>query len=869
MNRKDRRSREAQARVASPGSMEPELQQMMQRAIGMHREGRIDQAIVAYQTVLEREPRHAEALQFLGVAKMQTGHSDEAVSFLKQSVAVHPQNSQAHYNLGMALRAEAKESRALAAFRRAIAVEPRNFEAHNAIAGILLAAPDQLKTAEAHIRCALESNPNYTPARNNLALLYKMQGNSEAALSEARAAVAQTPRHVPALTTLGSLLLELGETVEAEKILRDAVALAPENAGAHTNLGAALNYRGARAEAEAEFERAVELDARNSESLNDLAMIRSRQGRQDEATTLLQRALSVKPDDAVLYANLGGVFFRQEKWGESITCFRRALDIEPDKLGRAQHFADSLRGGNFLAANAQLWKDLERCLQIEEIDHEPLSMPAARLLRNSQIIMSQVEAARRGEFSLTATEVQKGEVLAPLCGEFACLLLQRGLVPDGPLEILFTAIRKSLLELAVASRLPERLKIPSLNFFCALARQCYLNEYIYRASAEEAAQVVALSNQITERLHLPDERPPRAAIAILACYRSLDELAASAILENHELASKDDAFGQLITQQIRETAVERELAGSMAALGESADETSRKVRRQYEENPYPRWTSVARPKPMPLRALMGEMFPFANLGELSIAAKPELLVAGCGTGAHALASAMRYKNSRVLAMDLSLSSLAYGKRKARQLGDGHIEWAQGDILALAGSERRFDIIECGGVLHHMREPMLGWRILRDLLKPGGVMKIGLYSELARADFVRLGAELDAAGDNPADSIREFRYEVFSLPDDAPLKRIVTLHDFFTLSECRDLLFHVEEHRFTLPEISQCLDDLGLEFMGFEMRNRAVVDRYLARFPDDPGAANLENWHQFETENPNIFVGMYQFWLKQRVAPSAA
>jgi len=222
---------------------------------------------------------------------------------------------------------------------------------------------------------------------------------------------------------------------------------------------------------------------------------------------------------------------------------------------------------------------------------------------------------------------------------------------------------------------------------------------------------------------------------------------------------------------------------------------------------------------------------------------------------------MRYQNSRVLAMDLSLSSLAYGRRKADELGAEHIQWARGDILALAGSERRFDMIDCGGVLHHMREPMLGWRILRDLLKPGGVMKIGLYSELARADLVRLGAELAASGDDPADRIREFRHEVFALPDEAPLKRVLSLPDFYTLSGCRDLLFYVEEHRFTLPEISRCLDELGLEFMGFEMRNQAVVGRYLARFPDDPGATDLQNWHRFEEDEPNIFIGMYQFWVQ--------
>ena len=195
MNRKERRSREAQARAAPPGSTDPELREMMRRATGFHREGLIEQAMAAYEAILAREPRHADALQFMGVAKMQRGRGDEAIGLLKQAVGIDPKNSQAHYNLGLALRAEGNEPKALASFRRAIAVEPRNFEAHNAIAGILLTAPDQLGTAEAHIRHALENNPKYTPALNNLALLLKARGRPEEALKEARAAVSLAPRH--------------------------------------------------------------------------------------------------------------------------------------------------------------------------------------------------------------------------------------------------------------------------------------------------------------------------------------------------------------------------------------------------------------------------------------------------------------------------------------------------------------------------------------------------------------------------------------------------------------------------------------------------------------------------------------------------
>jgi tetratricopeptide (TPR) repeat protein/SAM-dependent methyltransferase len=867
MNKKERQSHEAQVRAAPPGSTDPELRQMMQRAIVLHRDGRIDQAVAAYQAVLKREPRHADALQFMGIAKMQSGHADDAIGLLKQAVGSDPKNSQAHYNLGLALRAGGKEQQALASFRRAIAVEPRNFEAHNAIAGVLLGAPDELETAEAHIRHALENNPNYVPALNNLALLLKARDRPEDALDKARKAVSLAPQYATALITLGALLLETGETEEAEKTLRNAVALAPSDPTAHTNLGAALNYFGAHDEAVAEFERALELDPENAESLNDLALIRVNQSRHDEAVALLDRALIVKPGDAKLHVNLGTVLRRQGKRGEAITCFREALDIEPDDLGRAQAFADSLQGAHLLQANAQLWQDLERCLRIADIHHQPLSAPAARLLRNSQQIVPLVEAAARGDFSLSASEVQKGDVLAPLCTEFADLLMRRVHIPDVALEVLFTAIRRCLLKLAVAGRLPEQGNAKTLNFLCALARQCFFNEYVYLESAEEAAQAADLRAQIDDRLRQPEERPPRAAISVLACYRSLNGLEGRNILESHELAARDDAFGHLITQQIRDAAVERELMRSLPELGESDDETPQKVRRQYEESPYPRWTSVARLKSMPLRALIGDMFPHANLGGLSLSAAPDLLVAGCGTGAHAITSALRYRNSKVLAMDLSLASLAYGKRQAEALGVERIEWARGDILALAGDARRFDMVDCGGVLHHMREPMAGWRILRDLLKPGGVMKIGLYSELARADFVRLGADLTAQED-PADRIRSYRHEIIAMPDDARLKRVLALRAFYTLSECRDLLFHVEEHRFNLPEIARCLEALDLEFIGFETRERAVIDRYRARFPDDPGALNLDNWHIFETDNPHTFVAMYQFWVRPRDVPAA-
>jgi hypothetical protein len=78
-----------------------------------------------------------------------------------------------------------------------------------------------------------------------------------------------------------------------------------------------------------------------------------------------------------------------------------------------------------------------------------------------------------------------------------------------------------------------------------------------------------------------------------------------------------------------------------------------------------------------------------------------------------------------------------------------------------------------------------------------------------------------------------------------------------------LIFHVQEARFTLPRIAEVLAELGLEFIGFEWPDPDTPARYRARFPDDPGQTNLDHWHRFETDRPDSFVFMYQFWARKR------
>ena len=81
-----------------------------------------------------------------------------------------------------------------------------------------------------------------------------------------------------------------------------------------------------------------------------------------------------------------------------------------------------------------------------------------------------------------------------------------------------------------------------------------------------------------------------------------------------------------------------------------------------------------------------------------------------------------------------------------------------------------------------------------------------------------------------------------------------------MSELRDLLFHVQEHRFTIPQIRDCLYELGLEFCGFE--NDKLVQNFKLNNTGADDTYDLDKWHAYEEANPNAFIGMYQFWCQK-------
>jgi SAM-dependent methyltransferase len=516
---------------------------------------------------------------------------------------------------------------------------------------------------------------------------------------------------------------------------------------------------------------------------------------------------------------------------------------------------------------------LEGCLSRDGIEHQRLAGVTVRALKTRADLRPLLDAAATGGAPGLAEALDTGAGRSALLEPLLLLALTRMILPDLEMERFLTVLRRLALERSVAPESgpgslpgsPFPSPPPPTELLVALARQCFLTGYVYATSETERRLVRELETRLEEDLHAGpglDMEAQQARIAVLASYRPLPEWRGAAELARWAEASGQSPLMELIRQQILEPREEEDLKNGIPTRGEIRGRVSEEVRAHYEENPYPRWISVDRGIPRPVAAVIGELFPGLELEGLDRMTQPRILVAGCGTGQHLLQLHYRFRGARIHGVDLSLSSLAFARRKIREHGAEGITLEQADILSLAGWEERFDIVESVGVLQHLADPGQGWRILRDLLEPRGLMKIGVYSARARAKIKEARAYLGERGFGPSEEeVRQARTDLARRFQGDPDADFLTARDFFSMQECRDLLFHAQEHLFTLPHVREILSALALEFLGFEHADPGTRATFRLEHPDPETERDLDAWHDFETNNPRAFRNLYQLWLR--------
>ena len=108
-----------------------------------------------------------------------------------------------------------------------------------------------------------------------------------------------------------------------------------------------------------------------------------------------------------------------------------------------------------------------------------------------------------------------------------------------------------------------------------------------------------------------------------------------------------------------------------------------------------------------------------------------LLDVACGTGVVARAAADRIGGAgRVAGLDLNAGMLEVARSFAT-VGSLHLEWYEGDALALPFDAGEFGIVVCQLGLQFFPDPLAGLREMRRVLRPGGTMGVSVFAELER------------------------------------------------------------------------------------------------------------------------------------------
>lgn len=597
--------------------------------------------------------------------------------------------------------------------------------------------------------------------------------------------------------------LSAGDLVQAETLCREVIALNSADAEAHDCLGAVLYAQGRTREALSAFETALHNDPELTAAYDHLAATCLELGRPEEAARFAMKSREISPHSPHALVHLGEAMNVMGQFDEAFSVFAAALELAPHDDGAVQGTL-KLLSEHGLPATVHTPEPVLKRLETAILE----AYHAGRSETND--LARAAAALVRRRYGLEANQVQADPEIFPRLSadELFLRLLQETINIDPFVECFCETVRRALLlEHEASNELPQDVA----RVAAALALQAFHNEHIWWATDEEETHVAALEQQIEAALAKgkAHANPLRGRLLLYAMYRPLAHLEHVDALLELPLGGETQ---RLVALTVRE---EREIYGSAARIATIAapeDQMSLAVEAQYEAFPYPRWFHLVPPPAMSLSTFLRRRFP--NLSPPAFSEGPiDILVAGCGTGKHPIRTALRFRNARVLAIDLSRASLAYAARMARKYGVDNIEFAQADIVGLKEFERRFHMIECFRVLHHLQDPAAGWRILSDLLIPDGLFHVGLYVERGRQDVV--AARKEIAGLDPdagVGALQVVRRHILGSGEPA-LAGLLKRADFYATSGCRELFYPACEHPLPLPEIKGFMEQSGMNLLG--------------------------------------------------------
>ncbi len=247
--------------MARPGIPNPQPAALLQEALALHRQGRLDDADRLYNRVLKIDRGQFDALHLLGVLNHQRGKTGEAYRLLVAALKVQPRSPDALANLALVLHALRRNDEAMA-----------------------------------HLDRALSVAPNHADALNGRGNLHLALGRPAEALADFERVLSHDPRHIQARINRGIAFAQLGDHARAVGEFDAALSLHDGHPGAHYNRGAALHALGRHADAVAAFDRALQLVPRYAAAAYNRGLALQALNRHADAVASFRMARAAQPD---------------------------------------------------------------------------------------------------------------------------------------------------------------------------------------------------------------------------------------------------------------------------------------------------------------------------------------------------------------------------------------------------------------------------------------------------------------------------------------------------------------------------------------------------------------------------------------------
>ncbi len=821
------------------------VEQDLNKIVNFFKTGDYSNVIDKAKVFLKNNPEEYFVWNILGICLAETKRTNESINAFKKVIFLNSNFVEGYFNLGNALNTLGDFEQAIRVYNQILSFNPNSINAYFSI-GDIYYNNGNFKKAIRLYNNVLSLKPDNVEALNNIGLALKNLCRLNEALNAFNKAIAIDNSYAEAHNNLGTVLQEKGDYKKALEFYNKAIKLYPEFAEAFYNKANVLKLQNKNLSAKVSFKKAISLKNNYPSAYNNLGIIYHKENKLAEAINSYQIALSLKQDYPEAYFNLGNAYLDLDKFEQAVEMYKQSLLFKPNYVGAYVNMVLALKKIKINKADPLLQLHILEILKRKDIVRpSTISDIAINLLKFDPQILKFLQFKKKPFLKLPLKKI-----LITLSEKPLLLKLMISCpIPDLEFENLFTYLRSSML--SSISEIDESQKI--LPFQSALALQCFTNEYIYIENDKDKKNLQLLENEVKNSL-LDGKQPKPQALLCLSCFKTLYENEWCDLLENNP------KINEVYLRQVIEPQEEEILKSSILEFKKIKNDISKKVREQYEKRPYPRWVYIGSRQSQEGKTLEDLLNIRLHNNDINKLKNLKILIAGCGTGQHSIETALRFPKSKILAIDLSISSLSYAMRKTKELGINNIEYMQADILDINDFDNDFDIIESSGVLHHMENPQLGWQILTNQLKNGGLMKIGLYSHLARKNIMLIRKEITKSGISFEDNtIRTFRQKILN-SNNKHYESLFGLSDFYSLSEVKDLLFHVQEQNFTIPLIIKSLNKLNLKFCGFVDKN--ITKNFIKINNNHNHQYDLSKWEKFEEDNPTTFAAMYQFWCQK-------